>query len=362
MKAPILVAVDAGSGNIAVRFELDGKIHNKVTPARARQGNAQSMNLEAGTSWETEGEHGDTTVFSVVSRGNELINTCDPSYQISPAHRVMVINTLAQMGLGGHDVVLADTLPINQFYSDLGVINHDRIEAKRQSLMKPVKNYSGKLKAPRIIDVHVYPEAIPAYVSATVLPDMSANPEFDGAESVIVVDLGRFTCDIAELDSEHQIVNRGTSEHGIHMMLSRVHALIQENAAKLGIAEPEEINLESIDSIIRQGYIGSRLEAAKHKRIDIREIVKQAAIEHAALVRRDIREVHRNLADVDIIIMVGGGANWIGGKLDYLPDLTEEWGCPVYIPDHPELAIVRGVHLALLDDAESILADLTEEA
>ncbi|EKN4689602.1 ParM/StbA family protein [Yersinia ruckeri] len=362
MKTPILVAVDAGSGNIAARFERDGQIYSKVTPARARQGNAQSMNLEAGTSWETEDDHGEISVFSVVSRGSDLINTCDPSYQISPAHRVMVINTLAQMGLGGCDVVLADTLPINQFYSDLGVINHDRIAAKRKSLMKPVKNFSGQLKAPRIVDVIVYPEAIPAYVSATILPDMTPNPAFEGAESVIVVDLGRFTCDIAELDSDHQIVNRGTSEHGIHMMLSRVHALIQENASKLGLAEPEEINLESIDSIIRQGYIGSRLESAKHKRIDIRELVKHAAVEHAALVRRDIREVHRNLSDVDIIVMVGGGANWIGGNLDYLPDLTEDWGCPVYIPDLPEFAIVRGVHLALLDDADSILADLQEEA
>ncbi|MGL5103100.1 MAG: plasmid segregation protein ParM domain-containing protein [Plesiomonas sp.] len=359
---PIFVAVDAGSGNIAVRYELDGKIHSKVTPARAIQGNAQSMNLEAGTSWETTGDSGEKAVFSVVSRGNDLINTCDPSYQISPAHRVMVINTLAQMGLGGRDIILADTLPINQFYSDLGVINTARIEAKRQSLMTAVKNYSGQLESPRIIDVHVFPEAIPAYVSATVMPDMSQNKELEGAESVIVVDLGRFTCDIAELDGNHQIVNRGTSEHGIHIMLHRVHALIQENATKLGITEPEQIAVESIDGIIRQGYIGSRLESAAHKRIDIRPLVTQAAQELSLLVRKDIRGVHRNLSDIDILIVVGGGANWIGGKLDYLPNFTQDWECPVYIPDTPEFAIVRGVHLALMDQAESIIAEINPEA
>ncbi|KMJ46681.1 hypothetical protein AB204_02350 [Xenorhabdus khoisanae] len=357
VEQPILVAVDAGSGNIAIRFERNGEIENHIIPARVRQGNAQSMALEAGTSWETEGDHGENVVFSVVSGGNDLVNTCDPNYQSSPAHRALVINALAQLGLGGQEIILADTLPINQFYSDLGKIDQKRINAKRNSLMKRINNVSGQYKAPHIIDVMVYPEAVPAYVSASVTPDMKANPELEGAESIMVVDVGRFTCDIAVLDKTHQIVRRGTFEHGVYMMLDRVHALLQENAEKLNIAEPKEIHLESIDTFIRQGYIGSRLKSAADKRIKIDEIVQQAAEEFAEIIRNDIRNVHRNLSDIDVLILVGGGANLIGGKLEYLKNCTTEWGCPVYIPDHPEYAIVRGVHIAFKRDAQEIIKE-----
>ncbi|WP_340615856.1 ParM/StbA family protein [Xenorhabdus entomophaga] len=357
VKQPILVAVDAGSGNIAIRFrrERDGEIENTIIPARVCQGNAQSMALEAGTSWETEGDHGENVVFSVVSGGNDLVNTCDPNYQSSPAHRVLVINALAQLGLGGQEIILADTLPINQFYSDLGKIDQNRLEAKRESLMKPVNNVSGQYEAPHIIDVMVYPEAIPAYVSASVTSDMKPNPDLDGAESIMVVDVGRFTCDIAVLDKTYQVVKRRTSEHGVYMMLDRVHALLQENAEKLNIAEPKEIHLESIDTFIRQGYIGSRLKSAADKRIKIDEVVQQAAEEFAEIIRNDIRTVHRNLSDIDVLILVGGGANLIGGKLEYLNNCTTGWGCPVYIPDNPEFAIVRGVHMAFEIDAEEII-------
>ncbi|MBD2780830.1 ParM/StbA family protein [Xenorhabdus sp. 42] len=353
------VAVDAGSGNIAICFERDGKIEYHIIPARMQRGNTQSLAIEAGSSWKTDGEHGESAVFSVVSGGNDLVNTCDPNYQISPAHRVLVINTLAQLGLGGRNIILADTLPINQFYSDSNVIDQKRRQDKRDSLMKPATNVPNKYEAPNILEVLVYPEAIPAYISASVTPDMQANPELEGAESFIVVDIGRFTCNIAVLDKNYQIVKRGTFEHGVYRLLERVHALLQENADKLNIAEPKEIHLESIDMAIRQGYIGSRLKSAESKRIMIHDIVKQAAKEFADdIIRNDIRAVHRNLSDIDVLILAGGGANYIGGKLDYLDNYTTEWECPVYVHDNPEFANVRGVYMAMQDDVSSILAEL----
>ncbi|MDE1480256.1 plasmid segregation protein ParM [Xenorhabdus bovienii] len=358
VQQPILVAVDAGSGNIAVRFERDGKAENHIIPSRVQQGNAHSMALDAVTVWKTAGDNGEDVVFSVVTGGDELVNTCDPSYQISPAHRVLVINALAQLGLGGQDIILADTLPINQFYSDSGVIDQKRIDAKRNSLMKPVKNVSGKQEAPRILDVMVYPEGVPAYVSASVDTEMNPNPALEGAEKILIVDVGRFTDNIVELDKNYQIVRRGTFEHGVHIMLSRVHALLQEQAEELHIPEPKEIHIESIDMFIRQGYIGSRLKSLEDKRIKIGSVVQQAANEHADIIRSDIRNVRRNLSDLDVLILVGGGGNLLGGKLEYLADCTTEWGCPVYVPDNPEFAAVRGVHMALQADEEQILAEL----
>ncbi|MCC8379111.1 plasmid segregation protein ParM domain-containing protein [Xenorhabdus sp. PB30.3] len=360
MQEPIFVAVDAGSGNIAVRFERDGEFENYIIPSRVQQGHAHSMALDAVTAWQTKGYHGEDVTFSVVTGGDELVNTCDPRYQISPAHRVLVINALAQVGLGGRDIILGETLPVNQFYNDSGKIDQKRIQAKRESLMTPVENVSGQRKAPRILDVIVYPEAVPIYVSASVLADMSPNPALEGAKKILVVDIGRFTTNVVELDEHYQIVRWSTFEHGVHIQLNRVHALLQEHAEELGIAEAKEIHLESIDMFIRRGYIGSSLKSAEDRRIRIDSVVQQAAIEHSNIIREDIRNVRRSLDDLDVMVMGGGGSYTIGGKLDYLTDCTTDWGCPVYISEQPEYATVRGVYMALIGNKEQILANLRE--
>jgi hypothetical protein len=49
MSKPILVAVDCGSGNVTVCFELNGELKKATIPARIRKGNAQSFDTEAST-------------------------------------------------------------------------------------------------------------------------------------------------------------------------------------------------------------------------------------------------------------------------------------------------------------------------
>ncbi|MEG5932466.1 ParM/StbA family protein [Enterobacter hormaechei] len=345
---PILVAVDGGSGNIAIRFNMDGKTISRISPALVRAGNLQQSAVESGTTWETIGSTGQPETYSVVTSGSNLVNTCDPSYQSSAAHRVLVMNALAAAGLGGKEIILADTLPADQFYGDNGQINQRNIQAKKDSLMTEVSNYSGAVEPPKVIDVRVFPEAVPAYYSAAILPDMTSNPEFEEINSALVVDIGRFTCDIAEINRDFQVVSRRTTEHGIQIMLQRLHTLLQENEAALGLKEMKEMAVESMDAIIRQGYVGSRLASQAAKRKDVTHLIQQAAREMAEIIRADIRSVHRNLADIDIMLVVGGGANWIGGKLPHIDDHTVNWDCPVFIPDEPEFAIVRGVHLSML--------------
>lgn len=345
---PILVAVDGGSGNIAIRFNMDGKTISHISPALVRAGNLQQSSVESGTTWETVGTSGQPETYSVVTSGSNLVNTCDPSYQASAAHRVLVMNALAAAGLGGKEIILADTLPAGQFYGDNGQINQRNIQAKKDSLMKPVRNYSGLVEAPRVVDVKVYPEAVPAFYSAAILPDLTPNPEFEEINSALVVDIGRFTCDIAEINRDYQVVNRRTTEHGIQVMLQRLHTLLQENEDALGLVEMKEVSVEHMDAVIRQGYVGSRLPSQIAKRKDVTHLIQQVTREMAEIIQADIRSVHRNLADIDIMLVVGGGANWIGGKVAHIDDHTVNWRCPVFIPDEPEFAIVRGVHLSML--------------
>lgn len=352
---PVLVAIDGGSGNIAVRYiKDDGSEKQFIMRSVIRRGHLQQGSKESTSTWRTENGE----VYSVTSTGSrmDLVDTCDPQYQISDANRVLVIDALVKAGLEDRDIILADTLPADQFYGENG-INFERIEAKKKSLMKPVTNYTGKVKPPRIIEVKIWPEAVPAFVSASVADDGSDNPAMEGVRHSIVVDIGRFTCDLAMLDDNDDVISRLTTENGIHIMIKRFQALLIEHEQELGISEAKEINPAALDAIIQNGYIGSSVAAMASKRINIEKLVQIAAQELATLIRNDIRALHRNLSDIDVLLVVGGGANWLGGKLSYLPNYAEEWHQYVYIPEQPEMAVVRGVHLLALAEHQGAEAE-----
>ncbi|MEE9647976.1 ParM/StbA family protein [Enterobacter soli] len=352
---PVFVAVDGGSGNIALRFNDDaGNVVTRISPSLVRRGLLQQGTQESSSTWKTrEGE-----LYSVVNDATsiELENTCDTIYQISAANRVLVIDALVKAGLGGRDVVVADTLPADQFYGDNG-INHARIEAKKASLKEPITSYTGSVKAPRVVYSAIYPEAVTAFVSATVLPDGSDNPAFEGVKRCMIVDLGRFTCDIAIVSGELDILNRVTTEHGIQVMIKRLHQLLQEHEKELGLTEAKELSMSSLDGFIERGYIGSQAKAREALRKDIRPLVQQAAKELADQIKNDVRQLHRNMNDIDMLLFVGGGANWLGGKLDYVPDYSKEWHDYTYIPDEPQYSVVRGVHMLMEAEAESLTAE-----
>lgn len=362
MSKPILVAIDGGSGNISISFALAGELKTASIPSRIRQGNAQSYDAEALTTWITRNEFGDDTVYSVVSRANDLIDTCDPDYQISAAHRVLVVNALAQMGLGGKDIIIGETLPADQYYG-AETLNHQRIEAKKASLMTEVKNFTGGIKAPNILGVKVYPEAVPAVFSASILPSGELDPRFANVESKMVIDLGRFTCDIALLDEDNQVVRKHTSENGVHTMLKEVYTMLQADADKFPGTDVKAISLDAIDRAARDnGCITSGWD--KSVAVDLRPYIDQAINHLIQRIKGDIRACWRELASVDVMIVVGGGANYVGGKLPYMQerDLSALWGRPIFIPSYPEFAIVRGVYLSMQSVEESLVAQFTKEA
>ncbi|MGC0793615.1 plasmid segregation protein ParM domain-containing protein [Pantoea agglomerans] len=355
----VLVAVDAGSGNIALTFtdETSGKRVTSVIPALVLEGNQQSFASESSSTWLTTDAQGKERAYTVMKKGYDLYDTCDPDYQVSAAHRVLITDALFRAGLGGRDVIIGETLPVNQFYSAVGVINEKRIQQKTDSLKTPVANVNSSEPA-NIIHVEVFPEAVPAVVSA-----QSDNPDLAKAESTLVIDLGRFTCDIAVVDAELMPVKKASYEHGVQKMIERVHALLPQFEAKLGKSfGASDLSVDSIDAIIRQGYIGSRLESAKSKRIDITEVIDQAASELADKIWQDVRALHRNTRDIDVVLVVGGGANYIAGKLAGLTDHTADWHDVVVVPDNPEMAIVRGVHLAMMASEDEIRAEISASA
>ena len=344
-----LVALDDGSGNIAVVYQdAEGNRKETVQPSVVERGAILGVSGNGPRVWGI-GEHR----YTVRSSTSAQLSTLEPDYQISDANLALVADTLIEAGLGDSVIAVGCTLPANQFYNrgdERSPIAKDRIKAKDDNLKRQVINEYGAQQAPQIVHVIVYPEAIPAYFYASDPSRVDATPGavWSPKQTSLVVDLGEFTDDLAIIHND-DVVTFATHENGVHKMVEHFHTLLIREAATLGIKEAKSIPAVDLKTIIERGYTGSDVDhpAVIAKRKDVRHLVEEAARHLGELVKADIDKLTRG-RQIDRLIFVGGGANWLG-------HIAQEWHDVVDIPQDPHLAICRGVHLLLQSQRESIL-------
>jgi len=345
-----LVALDDGSGNIACRFEdTDKQVFEKYIPARIERGSAAGLGGSGMSAnvWETE----EGNRFTVRKNPLKPVSTLDPDYQLSEANRVLALHTMSKAGLGDVPCVVGCTMPAEQFYNkgdDHNPFDEERQKAKGRNLMKRITNVYGGIKPPRVLIVQAFPEGLPAFFWLAYGERHGERPKYTENQTTLIVDLGEFTADLALVGSgaEDEVLAYSTHEHGIHVMVERFRALL----AREGIQDAKSIPTANLKNIIQCGYIGTDLETpeAIAARVDISHLVAEAAEYLNDLLLEDIRELTRGV-QLTRIGFVGGGAYWLGGLA------RKTWKYPVDIPDEPELAIVRGVHLLMQNDQAALL-------
>lgn len=349
-----LVAVDDGSGNIACRFvDQDNELFEFSQPSVIGRGAAQSIS-HGGMSrsiWDTDNGNRYTVSLTI----QNAINTCDPDYQLSEANRVLVADSLAKAGLGGADIAIGCTLPTEQFYNRNNShmpINDDRIKAKASNIAKAVSNSFGAYEAPRILAVRVYPEALPAYVYCALNADMTQKDGYPQSHRTLVVDLGEFTNDIALITDGFDVPAFLTRENGVRTMIERFRSMLAGEVGRLGAIDVNSWSITELKSVFARGYIGSNeeTERAITARIDVSALATAAADWLSEQLLADMRVVVRDMANLNRIVFVGGGANWLRQQ-------SEHWHHTVEIPNEPQLAIVRGVHILMLNEADDIEVD-----
>lgn len=352
LKDVVFVGMDCGSGNVATVMETKGFAQARVTPSFVRYVPGVMKETDGDSTWVTHGDDGQESTFVVQSRAVDAVDTRTKEYQLSPACRVLVINELVRLGLAGKKVIIADTLPADQYYDDNNSVNRTQINLKRESLLKEVRNVNPSIKSPVIVDVQIMPEAVTAYNAALYLEDGEINPQLDGVEDCVIIDIGRYTVDFAHLDcNTHTIYKRHTSDQGVHVLLSRIKVLMLEAAQDGSLAIPADVirnlSIDDVDALARNGFYGSPVAALKHKRISIDHLVSAAAASYANDIRYMASVVVPQHASAHALIMAGGGMYLIGGKLRNLPNYVADWHDNLVIPHQPETAIARGAYEAL---------------
>lgn len=349
-----VVAVDDGSGNIAVAYENErGDYEEHSQPSLIERGVGAAFGQAGVHAWDADGERYTTKAYAT-----NPISTLDPDYQISPAARVLVNDAFARAGLGGKLCSIGCTLPVNQYYMPLETgedpHNWERIKAKEDSLKKAVTSLNGSSTPPTILHVSVYPEAIPAYIYCAYAErtgeDREQIGEYPERHRTLIVDLGEFTADLAVLATGNEVVSYETHEHGVHRMVEHFRTLLIRDASRLQLFDVAAMPAADLKIAIERGYIGSDLStpAAIAARVDVSAQIKEAADELNRLLMEDIRTLTRGqLKSLTRVVFVGGGAN-------ILREHAKQWHEVVDIPAEPEMAIVRGVYLLLEQEREAM--------
>lgn len=340
----IRVALDDGSGNISCRFiNSNGEIKESYKPSIISSDEIFTANCDnPDYVWITNGN-----TYSVTS-SNELVNTCNKHYQTSDANRVLINDTMADAGLGGQKIQLGCTLPTNIYYNvqtNKVSKNIDAIAAKIESLKIPCENKYASKSTPIVTEIKVYPEAIPA-IFHVAIKDGQLDPDIVTKENTLVIDLGRYTADLALLGPmpSFNIKGSDTQPLGVQSLIDEIRNVLTDNKDKIGI----NFNLlHRSDSFIEEKLKTKQIEIVFRendkpvkKVVDISAYINQALDNIANRIKSYVLSLCKNDIDsIDNIILVGGGAY-------YFKDKISSWH-PSIICDlekKPELAIVRGLH------------------
>lgn len=169
----------------------------------------------------------------------------------------------------------------------------------------------------------------------------------------MIVDLGKFTNDMAIITTGDTVRNWETTENGTHKFIQNMRNQI----AKIGEQVEYWTDTQILD-VVAQGYIGSTLETEKAiaNRIDMSEAIAHCQEQLFKLIEEDVIEFLKaskmSMGGLTRICLIGGGAHIIGELM------MEEMNTVVTIPMDPEMATVEGINILLQGEIPYIIEEL----
>ena len=303
------VVLDDGSSQIKGTREVSGKIVEKVVTSSVVDDVRPGKNFDAHDgSWEIDGQK-----YTVDASFADRIPTNNSDrYQFSKMNTVLIHETLRQMGLGGKEVELCVTMPVNMFFKN-NLRDKEAIEQKKSACMRKIENLAEHEPA-TITTVKVFPESVCAVWDWVY--DDQGNEVNDG-NRILVVDVGGTTTDISVVAGDDSIEYATTLPIGVEKIREKIADLMRD---KNGISRP---TAPQLDEILKNRSCGE-------------DIIRKAC----APAVRDIAQklsTHQAAESYDAILYVGGGAELFGQALG------EEYGGNFIVPKNPSMANARGI-------------------
>lgn len=342
----IPVGVDDGHYAIKVTRLVDNELVCTSIRSQAWQGRQTTtqFGLEETNSSEdviyevANDEYVTVNANSVLSKS---MDTRSDDYPTSSLNRALVVHALCNAGLAGQQVGVVTGLPIDRFFNE-GIPNNQLIEAKRQSLLRPIRRMGQDDVAIHIGEHKVLSEAVAAYFDAAYDHLGNVNQgfkEISDYDPVAVVDVGGKTTDIA-------VVKEGgkglyaqysdTAEIGALNLRDELNSMVRK---RFNLENP--VSETHIDRLIATGTY--RLYGQAH---DLSEEVSNQIDEFAERIGFEVNRLIGAAESMGSIIFVGGGAELLKTRTNIVfPKLPQS---AITIHDNPAFANSRGMFKAAL--------------
>ncbi|MET4696671.1 ParM/StbA family protein [Endozoicomonas lisbonensis] len=333
-QAAQLVVVDEGSRQVKVCWQdADGKIQTKVIPSNVndqQEGNDFLGNPHDSNYLIKNNEGTDVNYFvfdfeSVLDR----VDTNTERYQVSHANRALVHEALRQAGFEGKPVEVVCTLPLSQFFIHNGQGRRDdsRIDEKKKNLMGEIANVNS-IPAAKITDCRVAPESISAWFNLLFKDDLTVDAEKYQATSVLIVDIGGTTTDIAMINGKGHPTSRKTEDVGVFNVIDRIRELLPSK-----IKDVKTINDVQMENLLRTGRFRNQ---------DVQAIIKEAVRPIQTKLVAAMDKFEKDSMSLDYIVLVGGGAALFGQSL------SDEYAnsgsrANVILPEDAEFYVAKGI-------------------
>ncbi len=318
----IIVACDDGFAAIKLAFRGEGgEIKQFSIPSRACLGTGRAMSASGAKTSGTYFVDDDTYT---VSDHLDPLDTRFQSYPVSDLNRVLVNHALRAAGLGDRRIRLGTGLPPGRFFSAEG-LNTKIIEGKRASLLKPVVAGDGNSLA-HVVQHEIFSEA------ATGLIDYIVSDDFihqkDISNPIIIVDIGGRTTDIVTVLPPGDAIDQeqtGTLNTGVLKVQDILRQRIIDN-----FDDVEQISSRAVERAMQTHRL--MLYGREH---DVSSLANDAIREVGIELLQYVHSKLSNLAEVERVIFIGGGASVMRHVIDQFPQ--------AFIPESPEYANARGM-------------------
>ena len=321
--------------------------------SRAYPGRITTSSISGGADEELvyETAKGEYVTITADDMLGPAVDTRTNDYPTSSPNRALVYHALRKAGVTG-PVSLVSGLPVNRFYLQ-GERNTPLIEAKKESLLRPVTCMSGDTVA-TMVSHKVISEAVAAYYDALLDFHGGFNLEFkeiSDEEPIAVVDAGGKTLDIATVKEGGAGIYQaqsGTADAGVLYLYDLI-----DSALRHRFEISDKIPFTRLQKAITNGTY--RLYGETH---DVRTIVNEQLDAFADRVSFEVKKLLGDASRFGKVLFVGGGANLLADRLDRVfPGLPARAITVSPVDDNPQtnsaFANARGMYKAALVDSQN---------
>ncbi|HFZ8784601.1 TPA: plasmid segregation protein ParM [Salmonella enterica subsp. enterica serovar Mgulani] len=319
------IFVDDGSTNIKLAWMEEGAVKTLISPnsfkpewSMTLQGLADST-VPASANYEIDGEK-----YSFDQLSPDAVRTTETRYQYSDVNVVAIHHALMQSGIEPQPVDVVVTLPLGEYLDENDQPDLANIERKKANVKRAVAVQGRESFTVR--KVSVLPESVPAGFS--VLKDL------DDLDSLLIVDIGGTTLDIAHVRSK---MSGFTKTHcdpktGVSIITEAVkHALDASVSTRTSSYFADRLIQARNDETFLSRYLQNADQRA--------QVMKVLHEREKALTHRVTDSVGR-FAGFTHVMVVGGGASLVAGAVKQATGVSDD---RFFVSDNPQFDLVLGM-------------------